>query len=215
VLLSTFVIGHSSLSAIMSEQEHWDNRYVKGDTPWDSGRPSQELVRVLDEERITPCRAIDLGCGTGSNAIYLASLGFDVTAADISPTAIDRCRMRRATTDVRIRCIQADLLDPPDDIGGSYSFFLDRACYHVVRRVNVEAYFRTLDRIIAPSALGLVMAGNAREPMEPGPPTVTEEELRADWEKLFEIIWLREFRFDATNGGGARPLGWSFLVRRR
>jgi SAM-dependent methyltransferase len=198
-----------------SEQEHWDNRYVQGDTPWDTGQSSSELVRVLDEEHITPCAAIDLGCGTGTNAIYLASHGFDVTAADISPTAIDRCRMRRATTDVRIRCLQADLLDPPEDIGGPYSFFFDRGCYHVLRLVNVQAYFRTLERILAPSAVGLVLTGNAKEPMEHGPKPVTEEEFRADWEKLCEVLWMRDFRFDANIEGGVRPLGWSCLVRRR
>lgn len=199
----------------MSEREHWDDRYVRGDTPWDTGRPSEELVRVMDEGRMAPGRAIDLGCGTGTNAIYLASLGFDVTAVDISPTAIDRCRMRRATTDLRIRCLQADLLDPPEELGGPYEFFFDRGCYHVTRRVDVRAYFRTLERITAPGTLGLVLAGNAKEPMEHGPPPVTEEELRADWTGMFEILDLREFRFDANLEGGARPLGWSALVERK
>ena len=199
----------------MSEQELWDNRYLQGDTPWDTGRPSQELIRVLDEEHIPPCRAIDLGCGTGTNAIHLASRGFEVTATDISPTAIDRCRMRRATTDVRIRCVQADLLKPPDDLGGPCGFFFDRGCYHVIRRVDVQGYFRTLDRILAPAALGLVLTGNAKEPMEHGPPPVTEEEFRADWEKGYEILWMREFRFDANVPGEKQPLGWSCLVRRR
>jgi SAM-dependent methyltransferase len=199
----------------MSELEHWDARYVRGDTPWDSGKPSEELVRVLDEEQIAPCQAIDLGCGTGTNASYLASRGFDMTAADISPTAIDRCRPRRATTEPRIRWLQADLLDPPADIGGPYEFFFDRACYHVVRRVDVPAFFRTLERITAPGTRGLVLAGNAKEPMQPGPPTVTEEELRTEWGGLFEISWLREFRFDAAREHEPRPLGWTFFVRRR
>jgi SAM-dependent methyltransferase len=199
----------------MSELEHWDNRYVQGDTPWDSGKPSAELVLVLDEERIAPCQAIDLGCGTGTNAIYLALRGFEVTAADISPTAIERCRKRTTAFDTRIRWLQADLLDPPANIGGPYGFFFDRACYHVVRRVDVPAFFRTLERITAPGTRGLVLAGNAKEPMHPGPPTVTEEELRAEWGGLFEILWLREFRFDATAASEARPLGWSFLVKRK
>jgi len=199
----------------MSELEHWDNRYVQGDTPWDSGKPSEELVRVLDEERIAPCRAIDLGCGTGTNAVYLASRGFDVTAADISPTAIERCGVRSVTSGARVRWLQADLLDPPVDLGGPYGFLFDRACYHVVRRVDVRPYFRTLEQISAPGTMGLVLAGNAKEPMEPGPPIVTEEELRSEWRGLFEIAWLREFRFNATGANEARPLGWSFLVKRK
>ena len=44
---------------------HWDQRYLSGDTPWNSGIASQELARVLQEERIAPCRAVELGCGTG------------------------------------------------------------------------------------------------------------------------------------------------------
>lgn len=198
----------------MSEPEHWDARYVQGDTPWDTGRPSEELTRVLDEERIAPCPAVELGCGTGTNAIYLASRGFDVTAVDISPTAIDRCRMRRASTDVRIRCLQADLLDPPEDIGGPYKFFFDRGCFHILRLVDRQGYFRTLERITAPGTQGLILTGNAREPMEHGPKPVSEKELHAEWGPLFEIVRLREFRFDATREGEARPLAWSCLVRR-
>jgi len=52
----------------MSDREHWDTRYREGDSPWDTGQPSGELLRVLREERIAPCRALELGCGTGTGA---------------------------------------------------------------------------------------------------------------------------------------------------
>ena len=71
----------------MAELEHWEERYRKGETPWDTGHPSTELQRVIREEKIRPCRAIELGCGTGNNAVWLAQQGFDVTAVDLSSLA--------------------------------------------------------------------------------------------------------------------------------
>src|SRR5262249_16245789 len=105
--------------------------------------------------------------------------------------------------------------NPPEDLGGPYSFFFDRGCYHGLRLVNVQAYFRTLERFLAPSAVGLVLTANPNEPMEDGPKPATEDEYRADWAKLWHILWTCDFRFDARTDGGVRPLGWSCFVRRR
>ena len=80
--------------------------------------------------------------------------------------------------------------------------------------MDVAAFLRTLDRLTRPGTVGLVLTGNAREPSEPGPPVVTEEELRAEIGSLFEIVQLREFRFDPTTTDEGRPLAWSCLVRR-
>jgi SAM-dependent methyltransferase len=203
----------------MSELERWNSRYASGDMPWDTGKPSSELLRVLDEEQIPPCRAIDLGCGTGTNAVCLAERGFDVTGVDFSPLAIDRCRQRALALNPevgrRVRFLVADLFAPPEQIGGPYPFFFDRGCYHVLRRTDVQGYLKTLERITGANAVGLVLAGNAREPMEPGPPVVTEAEIRAELGQLFDVVRLREFRFDPLKGEEWQPLAWSCLLRRR
>lgn len=197
----------------MSESIHWNERYRTGDIPWDTGHPSLELQRVLVEEKVAPCRAIELGCGTGTNAVWLAQQGFEMTAVDISPLALDHARQRAAAAGVSVRFLAADLLAPPD-LGGPFDFFFDRGCYHVVRRTDVDGYLRTLQSITQPGTLGLVLAGNAREAHQPGPPVVTEEEIRGELGRLFDIRWLREFRFDQVEAVGVRFLGWSCLVQR-
>jgi methyl halide transferase len=197
----------------MSDVEHWQKRYLEGETPWDTGQPSNELVRVLREERIAPCRALELGCGTGTNSVWLARQGFDVTAVDLAPLAIDRAEARAREAGVQVRFVAADVLDPPD-LGEPFPFFFDRGCYHVVRRVDVGRFGRTLERVTAPGSVGLVLAGNAREPHTPGPPVVSEEEIRAELGRAFEIVRLREFRFDGAPGSGENFLGWSCLLRR-
>ena len=198
----------------MSDLTRWEERYVKGDTPWETGRPSSELQRAVAEIPIRPCRALELGCGMGANAIWLAQQGFEVTALDLSASAIERARHRADEAGVNVRFLVADVLKPPPELAGPFDFFFDRGCYHVVRREHPQAYVQTLRRLTHSSTLGLVLAGNAREPHEPGPPVVSEEQIRKELGSLFEIVQLREFRFDQSPIDSNRYLGWSCLLRR-
>jgi SAM-dependent methyltransferase len=198
----------------MADLARWNDRYEKGDTPWETGQPSSELRRMLGEVPIGPCRVVEPGCGSGVNAVWLAQQGFDVTAFDLSPLAIERARQRADEAGVRVDFRVVDALNPPPDLVGPFDFFFDRGCYHVVRRENVAAYVETLRKLTPPGTQGLILAGNAREPHDPGPPVVSEEQMRAELGSLFEIVQLREFRFDQGLSDIPRFLGWSCLVRR-
>ena len=194
----------------------WDVHYQSGNPPWETGQPSSELARVIAEEKIQPSRVIELGCGSGINAVWLAQQGFDVTAADFNRLAIDKARERAAAAGVPIRFILADVLDWKEDCQ-PFPFFFDRGCYHAVRSVDVQAYLRTLQRVTASGSTGLILTGNAREPRVPGqgPPVVSSEELYMEFEPAFEIVRLREFRFDTTPEKGMPAfLAWSCLLRR-
>jgi methyl halide transferase len=198
-----------------SDDDHrdWDERYRQGQAPWDTGRPSPELVRVLAEERVTPGRALELGCGTGTNALYLAGQGFSVTAVDGSSVAIERARQRAARQGLAAEFVQGDVCALPAP-PLPYDLLFDRGCYHCVRGENLTGYVGMLQRVTAPGSKFLLLAGNAREPRDPGPPTVSEEELRAELGGLFDFVWIREFRFEDPDGTSG-PLAWScWLVRK-
>jgi SAM-dependent methyltransferase len=201
----------------MANIHDWEERYVRNETPWDTGKPSSELERVLLEAKVRPCRpcsALEIGCGTGANAIWLAQQGFDVTALDVSPLAIDRARENAREAGATVQFLVADVLHPPAELSGPFDFFFDRGCYHAVRRDNVAGYIETLRRLTHTGTTGLILAGNAREPHEPGPPVVTEDQIRTELGSLFEIVQLREFRFDQVERVGVQFLGWSCLLRR-
>jgi cyclopropane fatty-acyl-phospholipid synthase-like methyltransferase len=198
----------------MSDIANWDERYRSGATPWDTGQPSSELRRVLAEMNVAPGRALELGCGTGNNAVWLAQQGFDVTAVDLSPLAIERAQQRADAAGVRVNLRVLDVLRPSEQLAGPFDFFFDRGCYHVVRRDNVAGYLQTLTSLTRPGTIGLVLTGNAREPHDPGPPTVSEEEIRAELGSVFDIVQLREFHFDQVEGM-VRFLGWSAFIERR
>ena len=195
-----------------SEASHWDQRYSSGNTPWDTGLPSQELQRIICEHGIKPGRAMELGCGTGTNALWLASLGFDVTGIDLSGLAIGKASEKAVAATPRVKFLEADILNPPD-LGGPYDFIFDRGCYHCVRRIDANRFLATLRTLIGPNSTALFLTGNARERQDPGPPVVTEEQIRGEIGSVLEIVQLGEFRFDQPAENGVQFLGWSCLGR--
>ncbi len=196
------------------ETRDWNESYRTGDLPWNTGRPSSELVRVVSEHRIQPCRALELGCGTGTNSVWLAQQGFEVTSVDVAPLAVEQADQRADAAGVKARFLVADVLYLPD-LAGPFGFFFDRGCYHVIRRTAPHDYAPAIARQLAPAARGLILTGNAREPHDPGPPVVTEDQLRDELGQSFKILDLHEFRFDEAPGVPVRFLGWSCLVEKR
>lgn len=108
--------------------------------PWDIG-PRQELVELVEAGRIQPCRTIDLGCGAGANAVYLALHGFDVTGVDFSEAAIDKARARASAAEARINFVLDDLTDLRH-ITGTFDFLLDYGVLDDLRPWQREAYLR-------------------------------------------------------------------------
>jgi cyclopropane fatty-acyl-phospholipid synthase-like methyltransferase len=187
--------------------------YAKGEIPWDSGKPSAELLRVIDAGQLPGKTLLEFGCGTGTNAIELTRRGYTVTAVDYVPQAAELAKKKIAEAKLKIDVRVADITTDVD-LGGPYDVLFDRGVYHSVRLENLNGFRKTLERVTRKGTLWLSLAGNAKEQMENGPPRVHEHEIRAELEPLFEIIQLREFLID-TNKESFRPLFWSILMRRK
>src|SRR4051812_9897444 len=84
--------------------------------PWEIG-PRPELVELVESGRLAPGRAIDLGCGTGANAVFLAERGFAVTGVDFAPAALAKARARAAAAGVEVRFVEDDLTGFRHDLG--------------------------------------------------------------------------------------------------
>lgn len=191
----------------------WEAHYRNGHMPWDSGRPSAELQAVLAEFDVPRGRALELGCGTGTNAVWLAGQGFAVTAVDCSETALSLARQRADEAGVEVEWIAADVAN----FGRGrpqYDLLFDRGCYHCCRRVDLAGYLETHQHVTRPGAWTLVLAGNPNDGAHGNMPQVTAAQLALEFEALYRIERLREFSFE--DAGGVRgPLGWSCLMRRR
>ena len=195
-------------------ENHFEERYRAGDTPWDHGTPDHNLIDIVREYAIAPCRALDIGCGTGENVLWLAENGFEATGCDISATAVDLARRKAAGGGLTCTFVAADFLQ--DTITAApFGFAMDRGCLHSVGGADERARFaENVAAHLEPDGLWLTMAGNADEPKrEVGPPQLTARELTAAVEPRFEILSLRSGCFGSDQP--EPPRAWIGLMRRR
>ncbi|MCX6899049.1 MAG: class I SAM-dependent methyltransferase [Verrucomicrobia bacterium] len=192
----------------------WDQTYRDPQSPpWDTRRPSTQLRLLLESGSVKPCRALDLGCGTGTNVIFLAQQGFSATGVDLSGVAIQRAREKARAAAVSVNFVCASVLALPD-FGVPFAFVFDCGCFHTLAKDQRRTFVEQVLGVTRPGSIFLLLCGNAKEPLDPGPPTVSEEEIRATFSRDFDIEWIREFRLDTVNLPKT-PLGYATLMRRR
>ena len=195
-----------------ADPRHWDGRYSDGDAPWNSGLVSRELVLRLDELGVESGAAIELGCGSGVNAAYLAERGFRCTGVDLSPAAIQAARARCEASPESPTFLERSVADLGFE--AEFDLLFDRGCYHCVRQYDVAGYVRAVARAARPGAPFVLLTGSDRDPQSPGPPTVRRDEAAAELGADFDLVDVRPFHFQDA-GGVDGPLGWSFLLRRK
>jgi methyl halide transferase len=191
----------------------WDSVYRQGTPAWDAGAPHGELIRVLEEKRFPKGATIlELGCGTGADAIYLAKRRFEVTAVECSPIALERARLRAEREDALLRLVLDDVFEFAHT-AGQFEVVYDSGFYHWMRLIKLEQYLDMLWHLTRPGSWFFCLAGSADEHMEGGPPQVTEDDIRFELGRLFEFVHLRHTRLESTlNKQGFKA--WSCLMRR-
>jgi SAM-dependent methyltransferase len=122
----------NSFASIMTEPIEWNERYRDGGLPWDTGQPSSELQHVVSRHAFRPRRALDIGCGTGTNSVWLAQQGFEVTGVDVAPLAVEQANKRAQAAEVTAHFVVGSVLQL-SDLNGPFEFFFDRGCYHAIR----------------------------------------------------------------------------------
>ena len=190
----------------------WDAMYRLGTPPWETGRPAAELVRVLSERVVPVGEVLELGCGTGADAIYLARQGFEVTAVDSSPTAVDRAHVRAEQEDVLARLVLADVFEFTRT-SGQFDLVYDAGFYHFIRDYALSEFLDMMWRVTRPGSFYLALAGSTEEMAEGGPPQVSEAQIRGELGRLLDFVHLRSFRFESPAREEGYE-GWSCLMRR-
>lgn len=164
---------------------------------WDTGISPPELIAFLQDR--PPGRAIDLGCGTGTNVLTMARLGWQVTGVDFAPRAIRKARRRlRAaglTADLRV----ADVTRL-EGIAGPFDFALDLGCFHGLDEAGKEAYLTRLRQVLAAGGHWMVYGHYRTDPAR-GPGFTPEDPARM--QRYFRLV-SRQDGFER----GKRPSGY-------
>ncbi|MFC1580534.1 class I SAM-dependent methyltransferase [Thermodesulfobacteriota bacterium] len=128
-----------------------DQIYSKGSPntiPWNIKQPPKQLVELVESGKVAPCRAVDLGCGTGNYAIWLTKNGFEMTGIDFSTKAVERALKEAELENVKCKFIVADLIDSGFHSDTKYDFAYDWELLHHVFPDDRETYIRNVDNIL-------------------------------------------------------------------
>lgn len=153
----------------------FDERYATGDAPWDATDPPPEVAELA--ETLAPGRAIDIGCGRGRAALFLARRGWTVDGVDFVPRAVRQARARAEAEGLedRARFVAASVTELPLR-GAVYDLALDVGCLHRTPVAAARAYRDQLAALLRPGATFALFAHLADEDAAgPGPPRWLEE----------------------------------------
>ena len=136
--------------------------YRLGFTPWD-GHPLAGSLRGLIEGNasapLPAATALDIGCGTGDNSIYLAKHGWEVTGVDFVAKAIDKARAKAAANNVTVKFVHADATHlSSEGVGSNFALIVDNGCLHGMSDEDRDAYVREVAKVAAPDARLLIVA---------------------------------------------------------
>lgn len=106
---------------------------------------------MVESGRISPCRAIDLGCGTASNCIYLAQRGFDVTGIDFSPTAIENGIAKAVVAGVKVNFV-VDNLTNLRHVSGLFDLLVDYGTLDDLKPKDRELYVKNVLQLTHPGS---------------------------------------------------------------
>ena len=189
----------------------WNESYASGQLPWDTGQPEPLLIEFVTSGGIAPAPTLEIGAGTGTNAIWLAEHGFDVLGIDLSPLAVERARAKMNERALSCRFAALDFLAAPPP-GGPFQFVFDRGCFHVFDEPDERRRFAAnVAAVLAPGGLWLSMIGSTEGPRgDVGPPRRSAGEVILAIEPVLEIVELRSAEF---RDHGAKA--WFCLSRRR
>ncbi len=118
--------------------------------PWNVETPPELLVELVDSGKVHPCKAIDLGCGAGNHAIYLAGRGFEVTGVDFSQAAIRIAKENAEKKGVKCNFLVADVIDGLDKVSQTWDFAYDWGLLHHLFPEQRKKYVENIRRILNP-----------------------------------------------------------------
>jgi len=163
--------------------------YRWGRPRWDAAEPRPELTALVAGR--PPGRVLDLGCGTGSDALWLAGQGWEAVGVDFVPDAISAAEKRVAESAAAPRFVVGDVTRLRDvGVEGPFDLLLDSGCYHGVPAGRRSAYAAEVAAVARPGA-DFYLAGITQPPATwrlLGARGVDADDLRRHFGDSFELV---------------------------
>lgn len=154
----------------------WDASYHQGPAPWDIGRPQPAFVCLASAGAFAGA-VLDAGCGTGENALHVASLGLSVLGVDVAETALAIARKKAGDRGLAVEFVAADAFHL-DRLGRRFQTVLDCGLFHTFDSDERPRYVASLASVTDHDGTLYVLCFSDEGP-ETGPHPIRQEEVRA------------------------------------
>ncbi len=175
------------------QADHFHQLY-QGQAPWDVGHPQKALVDIAP--RINGS-VLDVGCGTGDNAIFFAQRGHAVQGVDFVAEAIERAKKKAVAAGVDVGFLVMDALALAS-LPTLFDNVVDSGLFHVFNDEDRARYVKALAGVLKPGGYLWLLCFSDREPLGYGPRRVSRAELHAAFEHGWEVLAIEPTRFDAS-----------------
>ncbi len=182
-----------------------------GQIPWNSDKPDQELTELIESGKIRPRRALDVGCGTGTDAIYLATQGAEVMAIDISPEATRIAQEKGEGAGVKVHFIAGDFWKVEFDTA-AFDFVNDRGFFHIINPMQREDFAAKVSTALTDTGLYFLRCWSDRQQFESEltPYRISRDSINRTFGRFFDVEEIRDFRW-----GGKGPWGYVCLMGKK
>lgn len=198
--------GHTDIDTVCG----FDSAYL-GVPPWDIGRPQGEIVR-LEKEGVLRGSVLDCGCGTGENALYLASLGHEVWGIDAAPNAIRKAESKARGRGITVKFLTFDALEL-GGLGRTFDTVIDSGLFHVFSDPDRERYVSSLASVTAAGAKLVLLCFSDLQPGDSGPRRVSKSEVRRAFDRGWRVQDIRTAVLETNQGGDAVKAWLGEIIR--
>ncbi|MEO7330413.1 MAG: class I SAM-dependent methyltransferase [Minicystis sp.] len=184
----------------------------QSNAPWDIGRPQPAFVELEEAGQITGS-VLDIGCGTGENALYLASRGHTTSGVDMVETAIARARekARARGLEATFRVADALLLE---SLHETFDTLIDSGLFHVFGDPERLRFVESLRAALRPGGVYHLLCFSDAEPPGLGPRRVSEGEIRATFAEGFQVRAIVPHRYETRIHQGGSARAWLASIQR-
>lgn len=173
------------------------NESYRGSPPWDIGRPQAEFVRLARNGEIRG-KVLDVGCGTGENAIFFSQLETEVWGIDSAPLAIEKAKLKAKERGAKVRFLVADAMHI-DRLGTKFDTITDCGLFHTFSDEQRSLFAKSLRSAMEKGATYFTLSFSTKEPTGwGGPRRVSEEEIREVFGQGWKINYVKDCKIETN-----------------
>jgi 2-polyprenyl-3-methyl-5-hydroxy-6-metoxy-1,4-benzoquinol methylase len=198
-----------------AKRERFETAY-EGTPPWDLQHPQPALAAIADRIKGS---VLDVGCGTGENALFFAEKGHEVVGVDFVEHAVEQARRKAKKRHLRAEFLQMDALNLKE-LGRGFDSVIDCGLFHVLCDEDRAAYVEALAGVTRPGSHMFLMCFRDEEPGNRGPRRISQGELRAAFQRGWKVEAIEPIHFEPNPESEDRefseggPKGWLATIQR-